>query len=103
MMMKIVENIAPQNNSGIVRVSETYLHECGHQCGLLHDSDKPDCENDTTLHISKLMNPNGSVRRAYTRLQWCMVRTSAYMTSSSLEPFTHAPELPSSKSEPPAG
>ena len=101
MMMRIVENVAAQHNSDIVRVSETYLHECGHQCGLLHDADKPDCESDSTLHISKLMNPDGSVRRAYTRLQWCLVRTSPYMTSASREPFTQAPELPASESEPP--
>ena len=46
MMSRIVENIT--GNQNIVRVAETYLHECGHQCGLLHDSDAPDCENDTT-------------------------------------------------------
>jgi uncharacterized membrane protein len=94
MMAKIVENIAPAKNSKITRVAETYLHECGHQSGLLHDTDKPDCENDTTLHISKLMNPNGSVRRALTRLQWCLVRTSPYVTSRSIAAFTQAPELP---------
>ena len=60
MMTRIVENISGANQD-IVRVAETYLHECGHQCGLLHDTDPPDCENDTTLHISKLMNPGGSV------------------------------------------
>ena len=99
MMTKIVENISGANEN-IARVAETYLHECGHQCGLLHDTDAPDCENDTTLHISKLMNPGGSVRRAYTRLQWCLVRTSWYMTGSSPLPFTQAPELPDSGSVP---
>jgi hypothetical protein len=103
MMLKIVENVAPQNNAELVRVAETYLHECGHQCGLLHDTDKPNCENDTTLHVSKLMNPSGEVRRAYTRMQWCLVRTSAYVTSDSLESFTQAPELPDSQTEPPGG
>jgi hypothetical protein len=93
MMARIVENIAPSHNADIVRVSETYLHEAGHQCGLLHDSGKPDCENDTTLHISKLMDPGGSIRRAYTRIQWCMVRTSSYVTGDDLDPFTTAPEL----------
>lgn len=100
MMARVVENISGRNPS-IVRVAETYLHECGHQCGLLHDKDAPNCENDTTLHISKLMNPGGSVRRAYTRLQWCMVRGSSYVTSRSLLPFTQAPELPDSGSVPP--
>jgi hypothetical protein len=100
MMSRVVENISG-SNSDITRVGETYLHECGHQCGLLHDSDKPDCENDATLHISKVMNPDASVRRAYTRLQWCMVRLSWYMTSRSLTPFTQAPELPDSGSVPP--
>ena len=76
------------------------MHECGHQCGLLHDSDPPDCENDTTLHISKVMNPGGDIRRAYTRLQWCLVRTSWYMTGRPLSPFTQAPELPDSDSVP---
>ena len=99
MMTRIIENISGANDQ-IVRVAETYLHECGHQCGLLHDTDPPDCENDTTLHISKLMNPGGSVRRAYTRLQWCLVRTSRYMTGRSLSPFTEAPELPDSGSVP---
>lgn len=98
MMTRIVENISA--NEAIVRVGETYLHECGHQCGLLHDTDKPDCENDTTLHIAKLMNPDADVRRAYTRLQWCMVRTSWYMTGRSITPFTQAPELPDSGSSP---
>ncbi len=95
MMARIVENISGTNQK-IVRAAETYLHESGHQCGLLHDSDKPDCENDTTLHISKVMNPGGSVRRAYTRLQWCMIRTSPYVTSASRQAFTKASELPDS-------
>jgi len=100
MMSWIAENISGTNEN-IVRVAETYLHECGHQCGLLHDSDKPDCENDTTLHIAKVMNPDADVRRAYTRFQWCMVRLSWYMTRRSLTPFTQAPELPDSGSVPP--
>ncbi|HXH26849.1 MAG TPA: hypothetical protein VNG90_03055 [Candidatus Acidoferrum sp.] len=93
MMAKIVENISGSNQN-IVRVAETYIHESGHQCGLLHDSDKPDCENDTTLHVAKTMNPNGSVRRVLTRLQWCMMRTSPYISSGSEKSFTKAPELP---------
>ncbi len=101
MMRLVVENICKNHTTHIVRCAETYLHESGHQCGLLHDSDKPDCENDTTLHISKVMNPNGNVRRAYTRLEWCMVRTSVYMTSSPLPGFEQAPELPDSSSLPP--
>jgi hypothetical protein len=100
MMARIVENVST-NNPAIVRVSETYLHECSHQCGLLHDTDKPDCENDTTLHIAKVMNPDASVRRAYTRFQWCMVRGSVYVTSRSLAPFTQATELPDSNTVPP--
>jgi len=101
MMATIVNNISYANQN-IVRVAETYLHECGHQCGLLHDTDAPNCENDTTLHISKLMNPGGSVRRAYTRLQWCLVRLSAYVTTRDLAPFLLAPELPDSGKKPPA-
>jgi hypothetical protein len=100
MMSRVVENIVAKDASSIVRAAETYLHECGHQCGLLHDSDAPDCENDMTLHIAKVMNPGGSVRRAFTRLQWCMVRGSWYVTSRSLTPFTQAPELPDSGSVP---
>ena len=99
MMARVVENISGKNPE-ITRVAETYLHECGHQCGLLHDEDAPDCENDTTLHIAKVMNPGGSVRRAFTRLQWCMVRGSWYVTSRSLTPFTQASELPDSGSVP---
>lgn len=99
MMSRIVENISSANED-IVRVAETYLHELGHQCGLLHDTDSVDCANDTTLHITKLMNPGANVRRAFTRLQWCMVRTSWWMTSRSLSAFTQAPELPDSGSIP---
>jgi hypothetical protein len=100
MMAIVVKNISSENPA-IVRVAETYLHECGHQCGLLHESDAPDCENDTTLHIAKVMNPFGYVRRAYTRFEWCMIRTSWYVTSRSLQSFVQAPELPDSHSVPP--
>jgi hypothetical protein len=100
MMARIVENISGRSPA-IVRAAETYLHECGHQCGLLHDEDAPDCENDTTLNITKLMNPGASVRRAFTRFQWCMIRTSWYVTRRSLVPFVQAPELPDSDSVPP--
>lgn len=95
MMARIVENISGRNQD-IVRVAETYLHELGHQCGLLHDEDAPDCKDDTTLNIAKLMHPGTNVRRAFTRLQWCMVRLSWYVTRRSLSPFTQAPELPDS-------
>ena len=100
MMARVVENLS-SDNQRIVRVAETYLHECGHQCGLLHDTDAPDCENDTTLHISKVMNPNGDNRRAYTRSQWCRIRLSAYVTRRELPAFLKAPELPDSGSVPP--
>src|SRR5437870_8947493 len=46
MMAQVVENISAGSTvtaANIARVAETYLHECGHQCGLLHDTDKPDC------------------------------------------------------------
>lgn len=99
MMALIVDNIS-SDNSTIVRVAETYLHECGHQSGLVHDSGKPDCENDTTLKIAKLMDPGGSIRRALTRNQWCMIWTSCYATGASLDPFLQAPELPESGSVP---
>ena len=98
MMALIIENIS--NNAEIVRVAETYLHECGHQCGLLHDEDKPDCADGTTLHITKLMNPGGHIRRAFTRIQWCMVRNSWYTTRRSLSTFMQAPELPDSNTVP---
>lgn len=95
MMARIVDNISNQNQE-IVRVAETYLHELGHQCGLLHDEDTPDCEDATTLNITKLMHPGENIRRAFTRLQWCMVRLSWYVTRRSLPAFTQAPELPDS-------
>ena len=82
------------------RVAETYIHELGHQSGLLHQEDDPDCADDATLHIAKLMHPNGSVRRALTRLQWCKMRNSWYVTRRNLEPFTKAPELPDSGTTP---
>ena len=100
MMSRIVENVSA-NSSAIVRVAETYLHELSHQCGLLHQSDDPNCANAATLHIAKLMNPGGSVRRAYSRMEWCLVRGTWYVTSASLTPFTQAPELPDSGSVPP--
>src|SRR5262249_16638925 len=37
MMSRIVENVSSRRPD-VVRVAETYLHECGHQTGLLHDS-----------------------------------------------------------------
>src|SRR5262249_36068233 len=61
MMASVVGNMAGHNQD-IVRVAETYVHECGHQCGVLHDSTNPDCENATTLHIAKVMDPGGNVR-----------------------------------------
>ena len=100
MMARIVENLTGRNPN-IVRIAETYLHELGHQCGLLHDEDSPDCRDDTTLHITKVMHPGGTVRRAFTRIQWCMIRNSWYVTGRSLSPFTKAPELPDSGSTPP--
>jgi hypothetical protein len=99
MMATIVDNISG-NNAMIVRVAETYIHECGHQSGLIHDSDKPDCQNAATLNVAKTMDPGGSIRRALTRNQWCMIRTSCYVTSDSLDPFLQAPELPDSGSVP---
>jgi len=99
MMSRIVENISGKS-SEIVRVAETYLHELGHQSGLLHDEDRPNCANDTTLHITKIMHPGGTVRRALTRMQWCLMRGTWYVTSQSLTPFTQAPELPESGSVP---
>lgn len=99
MMSRIVENVSG-TAAKMVRVAETYLHESSHQCGLLHDTDRPNCENDTTLHIAKLMFPSASVRRVYTRIQWCMVRGAVYATTDSLPPFTQAPELPDSGSVP---
>jgi hypothetical protein len=99
MMSLIVANVTTRR-SEIVRVAETYLHECGHQSGLLHQSDEPECADPTTLHIARVMNPGGSVRRAFSRLEWCMVRGTVPVTTSSLTPFTQAPELPDSGSLP---
>ena len=36
-----------------------------------------------------------------TRIQWCMIRNSYYVTRSELTPFLIAPELPDSGSTPP--
>lgn len=99
MMARVVENISG-NTSAVVRVAETYVHECGHQSGLLHDDELPDCHDDTALNISKVMAPGASVRRAFTRLQWCLVRTTWYVTSSGLTPFVQAAELPDSGTKP---
>lgn len=99
MMARIVQNVSG-NAARITRVAETYLHECGHQSGLLHNEDLPDCRDDTTLHITNLMDPGASVRRAFTRLQWCLVRTTWYVTSANVTPWTQAPELPDSGTRP---
>lgn len=99
MMARVVANVAGKNPE-IVRVAETYLHELGHQSGLLHDEDLPDCADDTTLHITKVMAPGASVRRAFTRWQWCMIRGTCYCTSRSLTPFLQAPELEGRRDEP---
>lgn len=92
MMARVVDNMSASNPE-VVRVAETYLHELGHQSGLLHDEDAPDCADDTTLNITKLMAPGASVRRALTRWQWCMIRNTCYVTSRGLTPFLQAPEL----------
>ena len=41
------------------------------------------------------------MRRALTRIQWCLIRTSSYVTGADLPPFLQAPELPDSESVPP--
>jgi hypothetical protein len=97
MMSRVVENI---NNSAIVRVAETYLHELGHQSGLLHQEDDPACADPSTLNIARLMNPGASVRRTFSRIEWCLVRGTWYVTASPLTPFTVAPELPDSGTVP---
>ena len=93
MMSSIVQSISG-SRSEIVRVAETYLHELSHQSGLLHQTDAPSCADSTTLDITRLMNPGASVRRSYSRLEWCMVRGTWYVTAMSIEPFLQAPELP---------
>jgi hypothetical protein len=97
MMSRIVENIRATD---IARVGETYLHELGHQSGLLHQEDDPDCADPTTLHIARMMNPGASVRRVWSRMEWCLIRGTWYITASALAPFTQAPELPDSGSVP---
>jgi hypothetical protein len=97
MMSRIVENISATE---ITRVGETYIHELGHQCGLLHQEDDPDCADPTTLHIARMMNPGASVRRAWSRMEWCLIRGTVYVTASSLTAFHQAPELPDSGSVP---
>ena len=102
MMARIVENLSGKNPE-VVRVAETYIHELGHQSGLVHDEDLPDCRDDATLHIAKVMAPGASVRRAFTRWQWCMVRTTCYCTSGDLTPFLQAPELEGKRDPEPEG
>jgi hypothetical protein len=99
MMALIVRNVSGRRPQ-IVRVAETYLHELGHQCGQLHDEGAPDCHDATALNITKVMHPGGSIRRALTRIQWCMIRNSYYVTRDELTPFLIAPELPDSGSTP---
>lgn len=84
------------HNADIVRVAETFVHETGHQCGLTHVSGNPDCWNSATLNIAKVMDPDGTNRRSYSRWSWCMIRTSPYVTSDNMTPFTQAAELPDS-------
>lgn len=99
MMARVVANMAGKNPE-VVRVAETYLHELGHQSGLLHDDDLPDCADPNTLHIAKVMAPGASVRRAFTRWQWCMIRGTCYCTTASLTPFLQAPELAGGRDKP---
>ena len=99
MMASIVGDLS-NRRSQVVRVGETYVHELGHQSGLLHQDDAPGCKDDATLHIAKIMDPDASVRRAFSRLEWCMVRGTYYVSASSLEPFLQAGELPESGSQP---
>jgi hypothetical protein len=99
MMAEIVDDLSTAR-AAFVRVAETYLHECGHQCGLIHDTGAPDCANAITLNIAKLMDPDGSLRRALTRNQWCMIRTSCYVAGDDLDAFLQAPELPDSGTHP---
>jgi hypothetical protein len=99
MMAEIVDDLSTAR-AAFVRVAETYLHECGHQCGLIHDTGAPDCANAITLNIAKLMDPGGSLRRALTRNQWCMIRTSCYVAGDDLDAFLQAPELPDSGTHP---
>jgi hypothetical protein len=97
MMSRIVQNIQATD---ITRVGETYIHELGHQSGLLHQEDDPDCADPTTLHIARMMNPGASVRRVWSRMEWCLIRGTWYITAASLTAFTQAPELPDSGSTP---
>ena len=99
MMSRIVGDLSGMR-SQLVRVAETYVHELGHQSGLLHQTDAPACQDATALHIAKIMNPDASVRRAFSRLEWCMVRSTWYVTGSSIEAFLQAAELPDSGSRP---
>jgi len=100
MMARVVDNVSGRNPK-IVRVAETYLHECAHQSGLLHDEDTPDCADTTTLDIAMLMDPGASMRRALTRWQWCMMRGTCYCTRQPLTPFVQTPELTDSRSASP--
>lgn len=97
MMALIVENIRATD---IARVAETYIHELGHQSGLLHQEDDPDCKDSTTLNIARLMNPGASIRRAWSRMEWCLIRGTWYITAASLTAFTQTAELPDSGSVP---
>jgi hypothetical protein len=84
----------------ISRVAETYIHELGHQSGLLHQEDDPDCADPTTLHIARMMDPGATVRRVWSRMEWCLIRGTWYITASAVTPFTQAPELPDSGTVP---
>lgn len=97
MMATIVRNIIATE---IARVAETYIHELGHQSGLLHQEDDPDCADPTTLHIARMMNPGATVRRAWSRMEWCLIRGTWYVTASGISKFIQAPELPDSGSTP---
>ncbi len=97
MMSRIVQNIRATD---ISRAAETYIHELGHQSGLLHQEDDPDCADPTTLHIARMMAPGATVRRVWSRMEWCLIRGTWYITASALPPFTQAPELPDSGSVP---
>lgn len=99
MMSRIVQNVS-DNAPDIVRVAETYLHELGHQSGLLHDENDPVCRDVDLLNVERLMHPGGRIRRTLTRMEWCLIRGTWYVTSAGPDAFTQAAELPDSGSTP---
>jgi hypothetical protein len=79
MMATVVNDIINNGTLAMIGIAENFIHGIAHQCGLLTQTDKPVC-NNPTLNVSKIMNPHELIRRVFSRMEWCMIWNSDYVT-----------------------